>query len=59
MTRYSKQAISSDKAPKALGPYSAGIRINNIIYTAGQLGIIPSTGDLASGWDRGRNPPGS
>jgi 2-iminobutanoate/2-iminopropanoate deaminase len=49
MTKYDKQAISSDKAPKALGPYSAGIRINNIIYTAGQLGIIPSTGDLASG----------
>jgi len=47
MTRYSKLAISSDKAPKALGPYSAGIRISNIIYTAGQLGIIPSTGDLA------------
>ena len=49
MTRYSKLAISSDKAPKALGPYSAGIRISNIIYTAGQLGIIPSTGDLAMG----------
>jgi 2-iminobutanoate/2-iminopropanoate deaminase len=49
MTRYSKLAISSDKAPKALGPYSAGIRISNIIYTAGQLGIIPSTGDLALG----------
>jgi 2-iminobutanoate/2-iminopropanoate deaminase len=49
MTRNSKLAISSDKAPKALGPYSAGIRISNIIYTAGQLGIIPSTGDLAMG----------
>lgn len=49
MTRLVKEQISSDQAPKALGPYSAGIRLGSLVYTAGQLGIIPSTGDFAPG----------
>jgi 2-iminobutanoate/2-iminopropanoate deaminase len=49
MTHFPKEQISSDKAPQALGPYSAGIRIGNLIFTAGQLGIIPSTGEFAPG----------
>lgn len=49
MTQPQKEQISSDKAPKALGPYSAGIRIGNLVFTAGQLGIIPSTGEFAPG----------
>jgi 2-iminobutanoate/2-iminopropanoate deaminase len=49
MTRLTKEQISSDKAPKALGPYSAGIRLGSLVYTAGQLGIIPASGDLAPG----------
>jgi len=49
MTNPKKEQISSDKAPQALGPYSAGIRIGNLIFTAGQLGIIPSTGEFAPG----------
>jgi len=44
-----KEQISSEKAPKALGPYSAGIRMGNLIFTAGQLGIIPSTGEFTPG----------
>ena len=49
MPNLRKEQISSDKAPKALGPYSAGIRIGDLIYTAGQLGIIPAIGELAPG----------
>jgi 2-iminobutanoate/2-iminopropanoate deaminase len=49
MTHLLKEQISSDKAPKALGPYSAGIRLGNLVFTAGQLGIIPASGDLAPG----------
>ncbi len=49
MTHITKEQISSDNAPKALGPYSAGIRLGNLVFTAGQLGIIPATGDLAAG----------
>ena len=43
------QAISTDQAPKPIGPYSAGIRAGNFIFTAGQIGIDPQTGDLVRG----------
>jgi 2-iminobutanoate/2-iminopropanoate deaminase len=36
-------------APKALGPYSAGIRAGNMVFTAGQVGIDPATGKLVDG----------
>jgi 2-iminobutanoate/2-iminopropanoate deaminase len=41
--------IATDKAPKALGPYSAGILAGKFVFTAGQLGIDPQTGELVSG----------
>lgn len=44
-----KKAIVSDKAPKALGPYSAGIISGNNVFISGQLGIDPATGKLAEG----------
>lgn len=34
-----KREIVTDKAPEAIGPYSQGIRINNLIFTSGQLPI--------------------
>lgn len=45
----SKTAIKTEKAPKAIGPYSAGIQTGKFIYTAGQLGLVPSTGELVNG----------
>lgn len=44
-----KEVITTDKAPKALGPYSAGIRVGNMVYTAGQVGIDPEIGDIVDG----------
>lgn len=44
-----KQVIASEKAPKAIGPYSAAIRVGNLVFTAGQLGMDPQTGELAEG----------
>jgi len=44
-----KQIISTENAPKAIGPYSAGIRSGQFIFTAGQLGIDPQTGELVPG----------
>ena len=44
-----KQIITSDKAPKALGPYSVANRIGNLVFTAGQLGLDPRTNELAPG----------
>jgi len=45
----SKTAIIADKAPAALGPYSAAIRIGDMLYCAGQTPIVPETGELAEG----------
>ena len=45
----SKQIISTDKAPQAIGPYSAAVRAGNFIYTAGQIGIDPASGQVVSG----------
>lgn len=44
-----KQAIISEKAPKALGPYSVANRFGNFVFTAGQLGLDPQTNELAPG----------
>ncbi|RJP49836.1 MAG: RidA family protein [Anaerolineaceae bacterium] len=44
-----KKVIQTDKAPKAIGPYSQAIRTDSMIYTAGQIGLDPATGDLVAG----------
>lgn len=44
-----KEIIISEKAPKAIGPYSAATRFGELIYTSGQLGLIPETGNLVEG----------
>jgi len=38
--------VSTDKAPKAIGPYSQAIRTDNLVFTAGQLGLDPVTMEL-------------
>jgi 2-iminobutanoate/2-iminopropanoate deaminase len=38
--------ISTDKAPAAIGPYSQGTKAGNLIFTSGQLPIVPDTGEL-------------
>ncbi len=44
-----KNVISTEKAPGAIGPYSQAIEIDNLVYTSGQLGIDPATGNFAEG----------
>ncbi len=44
-----RQVVNSDKAPKALGPYSQAIRVGDFIFCAGQAGIDPATGKLVEG----------
>jgi len=44
-----KKVIQTDKAPKAIGPYSQAIRTDSLIYTAGQIALDPATGELVSG----------
>ena len=36
--------ISTDKAPAAIGPYSQAVVVGNIVYTSGQIPIVPESG---------------
>jgi len=42
-----KKIVTTDKAPAAVGPYSQAVRVGDLIYTAGQLGIVPGTKEFA------------
>ena len=44
-----KQTISSDKAPKAIGPYSPAVRAGQLLFVSGQVALDPATGNLADG----------
>ena len=44
-----KQVLNTDNAPKALGPYSQGIKAGCLIFLSGQLGLDPTTNDFAAG----------
>ena len=41
--------IATDKAPAAIGPYSQATLVNGLVYTSGQIGIDPATGEVAQG----------
>jgi 2-iminobutanoate/2-iminopropanoate deaminase len=43
------KAISTDKAPAAIGPYSQAIEANGFVYASGQLPIDPATGAFPEG----------
>lgn len=44
-----KKVIISEKAPKAIGPYSAAIETEAYVFTSGQLGLDPVSGELVQG----------
>ena len=44
-----REAVATDKAPKAIGPYSQGIKAGDFVFTAGQAGVDPATGKLVGG----------
>lgn len=43
-----RQAIRTDAAPKAIGPYEQAIRIDGFVFTAGQIPIDPTSGNLVA-----------
>ena len=49
MSNPSKEVIKSERAPKAIGPYSIGIKVGHFVFTAGAAGIIPETGNIIEG----------
>ena len=44
-----KEIIVAENAPAAIGPYSHAVVINDMVFTSGQLGLIPETGKLPEG----------
>jgi 2-iminobutanoate/2-iminopropanoate deaminase len=44
-----RQAVSTDSAPAALGPYSQAIIANGFVFCSGTVGIDPATGAVAEG----------
>jgi 2-iminobutanoate/2-iminopropanoate deaminase len=49
MENLMKKVIHTEKAPKAVGPYSQAISTGNLLFTAGQVAIDPRTGKLVEG----------
>ncbi len=44
-----KEVIFTNKAPKAIGPYSQAIKVGNFIFISGQIPIDPNTGEIVEG----------
>ncbi len=44
-----KEIISTENAPQAIGPYSQAVKAGNLMFISGQIPLNPSTGDLISG----------
>ena len=40
------EIITSKEAPAAIGPYSQGMAVNNLVYTSGQIPLLPETGEM-------------
>ncbi|KAF8563115.1 hypothetical protein P879_11619 [Paragonimus westermani] len=49
MSSVVRKVICTNKAPKAIGPYSQAVAVNNTLYVSGQLGLVPETMDFPSG----------
>ena len=43
-----KEAVKTDKAPAALGPYSQAIKANDLLFVSGVLGLIPEVCDIVT-----------
>ncbi len=49
MQNTSKNAIATNEAPAAIGPYSQAIRVGDMLFTSGQVGLDPKTGEMVAG----------
>lgn len=43
------EAVMTDKAPRAIGPYSQAMLFGSLIFTSGQIPIVPDTGEVVGG----------
>ena len=44
-----KEIISTDQAPKAIGPYSQGVKAGGFLFLSGAIALDPATGEICSG----------
>lgn len=46
-----KEIVSTPAAPAAIGPYSQAVKTGLVVFTSGQIGLDPKTGELVSGFE--------
>lgn len=46
---YKREIISTSEAPAAVGSYSQAVKLNDLVFTAGQIPLVPETGQLIEG----------
>jgi 2-iminobutanoate/2-iminopropanoate deaminase len=44
-----KKVVATERAPRAIGPYSQAIAANGFVFTSGQIALDPQTGEIAAG----------
>ncbi|MGO8757497.1 MAG: RidA family protein [Terracidiphilus sp.] len=44
-----RSIVTTDGAPAAIGPYAQGVRVGNLVFTAGQIPLDPVTGQVVPG----------
>lgn len=44
-----KEIVATDRAPRAIGPYSQAVRSGNLLFVSGQIPIDPATGEFVAG----------
>lgn len=49
MSTQKKNAISTTNAPAAIGPYSQAVRVGDMLFASGQVGLDPATGQVVAG----------
>ncbi|MDY3069702.1 MAG: RidA family protein [Parabacteroides sp.] len=49
-----KKIIATKNAPAAIGPYNQAVKVGNMLFASGQLGLNPETGDFAEGGIKGQ-----
>jgi 2-iminobutanoate/2-iminopropanoate deaminase len=45
------EAHHSDRAPAAIGPYAQAVSVGGFLYTSGQIGLDPNSGEMVSGFE--------
>lgn len=44
-----KKIIATEAAPQAIGPYSQGVQVGNLLFVSGQIPLVPETGEMVEG----------